>query len=42
MAAKCIALGVRTGNGKTIEKNNIYQIPMFDDLYDAVESMILK
>ena len=42
VAAKCIALGVRTGNGKTIEKDNIYQIPMFDDLYDAVESIVLK
>ena len=40
VAAKCIALGVRTGNGKTIEENNVHKIPMFNDLYDATEYII--
>ena len=42
MAAKCMALGVRTGNGKIIEEDNIHEIKMFDDLYDAVEFVILQ
>ena len=36
----CRAIGVRTGNGKKIEANNIHNVPIFDDLYDAVNFVI--
>ena len=42
IAAKCKPLGVRTGNGGDIEKNNKYKVPMFDDLYHAVKFVIAQ
>jgi len=39
-SSKCKPLGLRTGNGKDIEKNSKYNIPMFNDLSDAVDYVI--
>ena len=36
----CKAIGVRTGNGKKIESDNKYNIPLFKDLYDAVNFIV--
>jgi D-glycero-D-manno-heptose 1,7-bisphosphate phosphatase len=41
-AANCKALGVLTGNGREIQKNNKYDIPIFSDLYEAAEYVISK
>ena len=41
-AANCKALGVLTGNGREIQKNNKYDIPIFSDLYEAAEFVISK
>ena len=38
----CQPIGVRTGNGLTIENDNRYKIPIYDDLYNAVTSIIDK
>ena len=38
--AKCIPLAVRTGNGYKIENNNKFKVPIFDDLYDAVDFVL--
>ena len=38
--AKCKPLAVRTGNGYKIENNNKFKVPMFDDLYDAVDFVL--
>ena len=38
----CKPIGVRTGNGLTIENDNRYKIPIYDDLYNAVTSIIDK
>ena len=40
LSSKCKPLGLRTGNGKNIENNFKYNIPMFDDLNDAVDYVI--
>ena len=40
VAAKCIPLAVRTGNGYKIENNNKFKVPIFDDLYDAVDFVL--
>ena len=40
LESKCKPLGLRTGNGKNIENNSKYQIPMFNDLNDAVDYVI--
>ena len=40
LASKCKPLGLRTGNGKNIENNSKYNIPMFNDLNDAVNYVI--
>ena len=40
LASKCKPLGLRTGNGKNIENNSKYNIPMFNDLNDAVDYVI--
>ena len=42
LAAGCKPLAVRTGNGASIEKNNQYNVPIFDDLLDAVDSVVLN
>ena len=42
ISAKCKPIGVRTGNGKKIENNNKFKVPIFDDLYDAVSYVISK
>ena len=39
-SVNCKVIGVRTGNGKKIENNNKYNVPIFDDLYDAVNFII--
>ena len=41
-AVDCKALGVLTGNGREIQEDNKYNIPIFSDLYEAVEFVILK
>lgn len=38
--AKCMTLAVRTGNGNEIEKNNFYNVPIFDDLFEATNFII--
>ena len=38
----CKAIGVRTGNGLTIEEDNKYNIPIYDNLYNAVTAIIDK
>jgi D-glycero-D-manno-heptose 1,7-bisphosphate phosphatase len=38
----CKALGVLTGNGREIQDNNKYDVPIFRDLYEAVEFVISK
>ena len=40
LSSKCKPLGLRTGNGKNIENNSKYNIPMFNDLNDAVNYVI--
>ena len=40
LASNCKPLGLRTGNGKNIENNSKYNIPMFNDLNDAVDYVI--
>ena len=40
LSSKCRPLGLRTGNGKNIENNSKYNIPMFNDLNDAVDYVI--
>ena len=40
LSSKCKPLGLRTGNGKDIENNFKYDIPMFNDLSDAVDYVI--
>ena len=40
LSSKCKPLGLRTGNGKNIENNSKYNIPMFNDLNDAVDYVI--
>ena len=40
LSYKCRPLGLRTGNGKNIENNSKYNIPMFNDLNDAVDYVI--
>jgi len=42
LSSKCKPLGLRTGNGKNIENNSKYNIPMFNDLNDAVDYVIKK
>ena len=39
-AVDCKALGVLTGNGRQIQENNKYDIPIFSDLYEAAEFVI--
>jgi len=41
-AVNCKAIGVLTGNGREIQKNNKYDIPIFSDLYAAAEFVISK
>ena len=40
LLSKCKPLGLRTGNGRLIENDSNYNIPMFNDLADAVEYVI--
>ena len=40
--AECKPLGVRTGNGSKISDDINLNIPMFDDLYEAVEFILKK
>ena len=40
--AECKPLGVRTGNGSKISDDSSLNIPMFDDLYEAVEFVLKK
>ncbi len=40
LAAKCMPLAVRTGNGSKIENKSKLKIPIFDDLYDAVDFVL--
>jgi|TARA_B110000238_G_C16057948_1_gene409121 D-glycero-D-manno-heptose 1,7-bisphosphate phosphatase len=40
LSSECKPLGLRTGNGKDIESNLKYDIPMFNDLSDAVDYVI--
>ena len=40
VAAKCMPLAVRTGNGYKIENNNKFKVPIFDDLFDAVDFVL--
>ncbi len=40
--ANCIPLAVKTGNGKSIEKNNKYKVKIFNDLKCAVDFIISK
>ncbi len=40
LLSKCKPLGLRTGNGRDIENNFKYDIPMFNDLNDAVDYVI--
>ena len=42
IVSNCKPIGVRTGNGLTIENDNKYKIPIYDDLYDAVTAIIDK
>ena len=42
LAAGCKPIAVRTGNGALIEHDNQYNVPIFDDLLDAVDSMVLN
>ena len=42
ISAKCKPLGVRTGNGNKISDDINLNIPMFDDLYEAVEFILKK
>ena len=39
-AVNCKVLGVLTGNGREIQKNNKFDIPLFSDLYEAAEFVI--
>ena len=39
LSSGCKPLGVRTGNGSEI-KNQMPEVSLFDDLYDAVEYVI--
>tara|TARA_B100001564_G_C20663225_1_gene682528 strand:- start:2590 stop:3129 length:540 start_codon:yes stop_codon:yes gene_type:complete len=39
-AAKCKPIAVRTGNGAKIDDNNEYNVPIFDDLLDAVDFVL--
>ena len=41
-AVDCKALGVLTGNGREIQENNKHNVPIFSDLYEAVEFVILR
>ena len=38
--AKCMPLAVRTGNGHKIVNDNKFKVPIFDDLYDAVDFVL--
>ena len=40
--AGCKPLGVRTGNGSKISDDSSLNIPMFNDLYEAVEFVLKK
>ena len=40
--AECKPLGVRTGNGSKISDDASLNIPMFNDLYEAVEFVLKK
>ena len=40
LSSECKPLGLGTGNGKDIENNFKYDIPMFNDLSDAVDYVI--
>ena len=42
LAAGCKPIAVRTGNGALIEYDNQYNVPIFDDLLDAVDSVVLN
>jgi D-glycero-D-manno-heptose 1,7-bisphosphate phosphatase len=41
-AVNCKPLGVLTGNGREIQKNNKYDVPIFNDLYEAAEFIVSK